>query len=155
MARRQKELGDFGEDRAAQLLSARGFAVEKMPKNFPFFDLMAKQGARRLLVPVKTRSKHTAKGKLKKDPFNLYTKQGHFESAKKIANFFGAELMWVAVTVDISAKTYCAYAGDVFKLPSPKRILHPTRDVPGHERLAIDVHDEVILESWSNVAARE
>jgi hypothetical protein len=61
------------------------FVIEKMPRNFPFFDLMAKQGARRLLIPVRTRNKFTAKGVVKKNNYNLYTKKGHFDSAR---NFF-------------------------------------------------------------------
>jgi hypothetical protein len=149
---REQELADFGEERARELLSGKGFEVKKMPKNFPFFDLMAKRGSRRLLIPVKTRNKFTKTGKLKKNSYNLYTKPGHHEAAKKIADFFGAEIAWFAVTVDSKAKTFSACMGDVARLPSPKRIpMHPTRDVPKHERLATDVPDAAISESWSNI----
>jgi hypothetical protein len=151
-SQRKQDLACFGEDRAFQLLSKKkGFDVEKMPKNFPFFDLMAKQGDRSLLVPVKTRSKHTAKGTIKTDSYNLYTKPGHFESAMKIARFFGAQIAWVAVTVDTKTKTYSAYTGEVSNLPSPRYIpMHPTLDVPKHDCLANDVPDGTISESWSN-----
>ena len=134
------------------MLSKKGFDVERMPKNFPFFDLMAKQGGRGILVPVKTRSRHTAKGAIKTDPYNLYTKPGHFKSAMKIAKFFGAQIDWVAVTVDTRTKTYSAYTGEVSKLPSPRHIpMHPTRDVPKHDCLATNVLDATISESWSNI----
>ena len=51
-AGRTQEIGDYGENRVVELLSQKGFTVEKMPKNFPFFDLMAKQGRRRLLEQI-------------------------------------------------------------------------------------------------------
>jgi hypothetical protein len=150
---REQELGDYGEDRARELLLARGFdPVEKMPKNFPFFDLMAKRGARRFLFSVRTRNKSTASGAVKKDNYNLYTKHGHFEAATKIAKFFAAKLCWVAVTVDTRTKTFSAYTGDVSKLPSPKYIpMHPTKHVPHHDWLATSVPDKTILKSWSNI----
>lgn len=153
---RQQALGDYGEDRARELLLGRGFdPVEKMPRNFPFFDLMAKQGARRLLFSVRTRNKFTASGALKKDNYNLYTKPGHYEAAAKIAKFFRAKLCWVAVTVDTRTKTFCAYTGDVAKLPSPKCIpMHPTKHVPHHDCLATDVLDATIVKSWSNTIVR-
>ncbi len=150
---REQELGDFGEDKALQLLSAKDINVEKMPKNFPFFDLMAKHGARRLLIPVRTRNRFTDKGILKRDNYKLYEKHGHYESASKIETFFGAEIYWVAVTVDTTAKTYSAYMGDVSKLRSPKHIpMHPTRDLPNHDCLASGVFDGAILASWNNIA---
>ncbi len=154
-AARRNALGDFGEDRALQLLQREGFVVEKMPKNFPFFDLMAKKGDRKVLVPVKARNKFTAKGKIKKNTYNLYTKKGHLESAEKIANFFGADLSWIAVTVDTKAKTYSAYMGDLRELPERKGRkyipMHPDRDVPNHRSLVIDEPDNAIQESWSNI----
>jgi hypothetical protein len=153
---RRQELGDYGEDRARELLLARGFdPVEKMPKNFPFFDLMAKQDARRLLFSVRTRNKYTASGALKKDNYNLYTKPGHYQAAAKIAKFFRGKLCWVAVTVDTRTKTFCAYTGDVAKLPSQKYIpMHPTKHVPHHDCLVTDVPDKTILKSWSNIIVR-
>jgi hypothetical protein len=69
------ELADFGEVRACQLLRDEGFVVERMPKNFPFYDLMATRGSCRLLVPVKTRNNTTSRGKIKTNSYNLYTKQ--------------------------------------------------------------------------------
>jgi hypothetical protein len=151
---REQELGDFGEDRALELLKRRFDEVEKMPRNFPFFDLMAKQGARRLLIPVRTRNKFTAKGNLKKNNYNLYTKNGHFASASKVATFFGAEIVWVAVTVDTMTKRFWAYMGDVdpSKPPLPTYIpMHPDHDVPKHDCLAGDVPHEAISASWSNI----
>jgi hypothetical protein len=152
---REQELGDFGEESALRLLKHRFDEIEKMPRNFPFFDLMAKRGTRRVLITVRTRNKFTAKGKLKKSDYNLYTKPGHFDSASKVATFFGAEIVWVAVTVDTytKTKTFCAYTGDVdrSKPPLPDYIpMHPD-DVPKHECLARDKFDEAISESWSNI----
>src|SRR5262245_37177495 len=127
MTSRKEELAEFGEIRACQLLRNKGFAVERMPKNFHFFDLMATRDSRRLLVPVKTRNNTTSKDKIKKNDYSLYRKPGHYESAKKIADFAGAEIVWIAVTVDAKAKTFSAYMGDIAKLPSPKCIpMHPT-----------------------------
>jgi hypothetical protein len=48
----------------------------------------------------------TSKGKLKTNPYNLYTKPGHYEAATRIAAFAGAKIFWVAVTVDAKAKTF-------------------------------------------------
>jgi hypothetical protein len=149
---RKQQLGDYGECRALHLLSENGL-VEKMPRNFPFFDLMSKQGTRRLLIAVRTRNKFTAKGTLKKDHYNLYTKTGHFESATKIANFFRAKIKWIAVTVDTKEKTFSVCMGDVSKLRSPKYIpMHPTRHVPGYNHLTTDQPDPAISQSWSNIA---
>jgi Holliday junction resolvase-like predicted endonuclease len=107
---RRRELGDFGEDRALQLLIEKGLEfVEKMPRNFHFFDLMARRDGRNVLFPVKTRSKHTAKGNLKTNGYNH--KEEQIESVKKIASFFNAKVEWIAVTVDTKTKTYSAYNG--------------------------------------------
>jgi hypothetical protein len=156
--RREQELGDFGEDRALELLSNNGFTVEKMPRNFPFFDLMAKRDGRHFLVPVKTRNKFKPNGKLRKNTYNLYTKAGHLESVEKIANFFGLEIHWVAVTVDSRAKTSSACMGDASEIPAQngrKYIpMHPTRDVARHRRLVIDEHDDAIKGSWINITER-
>jgi hypothetical protein len=156
---REQKLGDFGEDKALQLLKHRFNDIEKMPPNFPFFDLMAKRGSRRLLISVRTRNKFTAigalkDGALKDDNYNLYTKKGHYESASKIATFFGAKIVWVAVTVDTTTKTFCAYTGDVdvSRPPLPTYIpMHPDRHVPYHDCLARDVFDEAISSSWRNI----
>ena len=70
------------------------------------------------------------------------------------ATFFGAEIVWVAVTVDTKTKTFCAYTGDVdtSKPPLPKYIpMHPNRDVCKHDCLARDVFDEEISASWSKI----
>jgi hypothetical protein len=130
----RRELAEFGETRACQLLRKEGSAVERMPRNFHFFDLMATRNSCRLLVPVKTRNNTTSMGKLKTDPYNLYTKPGHHEAATKIAAFAGAKIFWVAVTVDAKAKTFSVYMGDVAKLLSAERIpMHPKRDLHKHK----------------------
>jgi hypothetical protein len=149
---RTQKLGDFGEDKALQLLKPRYDEIEKMPPGTPFFDLRARKGSQWFLFPVKTRNKRRFNGKLKKDNYNLYPKEGHYESACKIASSSGAEIRWVAMTVDTTTKSYRAYMGDVSKLPSPKYIpMHPDRDVPKHECLTSgDVFDEEISASWSN-----
>src|SRR5262245_26632406 len=149
---RTNQLADFGEVRASRLLQQKGFQVERMPKNFPFFDLMAKRNSCRLLVPVKTRNNTTSKNKTKTNDYSLYRKPGHYEAAKKIADFAGAKIFWVTVTVDAKAKTFSAYIGDVVKLASPKCIpMHPNRHVPDYECLTKDQPDDEILEAWSNV----
>ena len=89
---RENQLADFGEVRACRLLQQKGFKVERMPKNFPFFDLMATRNSCRLLVPVKTRNITTSKGKPKTDSYKLYDKRGHHEAAKKIADFARAKI---------------------------------------------------------------
>jgi len=152
MTSRKDQLAEFGETRACQLLRKEGFAVERMPKNFPFFDLMATRNSCRLLVPVKTRNNTTSKGKIKTNDYSLYRKPGHYEAAKKIADFVGAKIFWVAMTVNAKAKTFSAYMGDVAKLPSPKCIpMHPTRHVRDYECLTKDQPDNEISETWSNV----
>jgi len=149
---RENQLAEFGEVRACRLLRQGGFAVERMPKNFPFFDLMAKRDTCRLLVPVKTRNNTTSKGETKKDAYRLYDKRGHYEAAKKIADFAGAKIFWVAVTVNVYAKTFSAYIGDVAKLSRTTRIpMHPERDVPNHKCLTKNQPDNEISETWSNV----
>jgi hypothetical protein len=148
----EHELAEYGEDLARRLLSDRGFDAVKMPERFPYFDLMAKQGAHRLLVPVKTRNKHEADGNLKRNTYNLYTKPHHLPAAQKIATFFGAELRWIAVTVDTCAKTFSACMGDVSALPNnAKQIpMDPDLHVPTYERLARDEPDRNISAAWSN-----
>jgi hypothetical protein len=149
---RENQLADFGEIRACRLLQQKGFKVERMPKNFPFFDLMATRNSCRLLVPVKTRNITTSKEKPKTDSYKLYDKRGHHEAAKKIADFAGAKIFWVTVTVDSKAKTFSAYIGDVAVLSSPKRIpMHPIRHVCGYKCLTKDEPDDEILTAWSNV----
>jgi len=151
---RKQALADFGEDRAYRLLKHRFNEIERMPRNFPFFDLMARQGTRTLLISVKTRSKFDASGSLKDDNYNLYTNKGHFASVSKIATFFGAKIVWVAVTVDTKTKTFCDYWGDVdpSKPPLPGYIpMHPTRHVPDHDCLASNWPDEAISDLWSNI----
>jgi hypothetical protein len=146
------ELAAFGEVRACRLLRQRHFKVDRTPKNFPFFNLMATRGLCRLLVPVKTRNNTTSRGKLKTNSYDLYTKPGHHEAATKIAAFAGAKIFWIAVTVDAKAKTFSAYMGDVAKLRSPKCIpMHPTRDMPNHKCLTKNQPDNEISETWSNV----
>jgi hypothetical protein len=149
---RQNELAEFGEVRAYRLLRQNAFSVDRMPKNFPLFDLMARRGSCRVLVPVKTRNNTTAKGRIKTNAYNLYTKPSHYEAAKKIADFAGAKIFWVAVTVDVKAKTFSAYIGDVAKLPSKKYIpMHPTRNLRNYRCLTKNQRDEEILAAWSNV----
>jgi hypothetical protein len=103
--------------------------------------------------PSRQEIKYTAKGALKKDAYRLYTKKGHFESAMKIANFFGAKIEWVTVTVDTTTKAYSAYRGDLSEIPSPPtRIpMHPKKHVPKYDCLARDVPDEAISQCWSNI----
>jgi hypothetical protein len=149
---RKDALAEFGETRACQLFRQKGFTVDRMPKNFPFFDLMATRGSCRLLVPVKTRNKTTSKGTPKLNAYSLYEKPGHYAAAKKIADFAGAKIFWVTVAVDAKAKTFSAYMGDVAKLSSPKRIpMHPKRHVPNHKSLVIDQPHDGICKAWSNV----
>ena len=149
---RQNQLAEFGEVRACRLLRQKRFSVDRMPKNFPFFDLMVKRGSCRLLVPVKTRNNTTSEGKTKTNDYRLYDKPGHYEAAKKIADFVGAKIFWVAVTVDAKAKTFSAYMGDVAKLSSPSRIpMHPARHVPKYKCLTKNQFDDEISEAWSNV----
>jgi hypothetical protein len=151
-SKRERELADFGELRACQLLRQEGFVVERMPRNFHFFDLMATRGSCRLLVPVKTRNKTTSKGTPKLNAYSLYEKRGHYAAAKKIADFAGAKIFWVTVVVDAKAKTFSAYMGDVAKPSPPKRIpMHPKRHVPNHKSLVVDQPDYGICEAWSNV----
>jgi hypothetical protein len=152
MANRKAELAEFGEIRAYNLLRQNGFVLERMSPNFHFFDLMATRGSCRLLVPVKTRNNTTSKGKPKINPYNLYPKLGHYEAAMKIANFAGAKIFWVAVTVDAKAQTFSAYMGDVGKLPSYKRIpMHPTNDLFKYNCLAKDEYDPGNQRAWSKV----
>jgi hypothetical protein len=151
-AERRDRLREFGETRACQLLRKEGFAVETMPRNFHFFDLMATRNSCRLLVSVKTRCNTTSKGKLKTNAYGLYTKLGHHQAATKIADFAGAKIFWVAVTVNAIAKTFSAYMGDVAKLSSAKRIpMHPKHHVPNHKCLTSNQSDNEISKDWSNV----
>jgi hypothetical protein len=150
---RRQALADFGEDRAFRLLKHRFDVIEKMPPNFPFFDLMARQGTRTFLIPVKTRTKFKPNGDLRTADYNLYWKEDHFPSVSKIANFFGAKIVWVAVTVDPATKTFCAYMGDVTSNPPLPRYIpmHPTRHVPDHDCLASNWPDEAISLSWRKI----
>jgi len=133
---RRQALADFGEDRAFRLLKHRFDVIEKMPPNFPFFDLMARQGTRTFLIPVKTRTKFKPNGDLRTADYNLYWKEDHFPSVSKIAT-----------------KTFCAYMGDVTSNPPLPRYIpmHPTRHVPDHDCLASNWPDEAISLSWRKI----
>jgi hypothetical protein len=48
-----KELGNLGEDRAAALLRARGYEVEKLSVNAPTYDLRVKAKSQEFFVSVK------------------------------------------------------------------------------------------------------
>lgn len=48
-----KELGDLGEDHAAELLRMRGYRVEKLPINAPTYDLRVKGKSHEFFISVK------------------------------------------------------------------------------------------------------
>jgi len=55
---RTQKLGDFGEDKALQLLKPRYDEIEKMPPGTPFFDLRARQ--RLSMVPFSRKDEKQA-----------------------------------------------------------------------------------------------
>jgi hypothetical protein len=77
------------------LLCAWLFIYASQASRWASSELKATRGSCRLLVPVKTRNNTTSKGKLKTDPYNLYTRPGHHDAATKIAAFAGAEIFSV------------------------------------------------------------
>jgi hypothetical protein len=74
--RKKDELADFGEVRACQLLRNEGFEVERMPKNFPFYDLMATRGSCRLLVSSEDAQQHHVQGKAEDEFLQLVYQAG-------------------------------------------------------------------------------
>jgi LCP family protein required for cell wall assembly len=82
-------------DALGDLLCAWLFIYASQASRWASSELKATRGSCRLLVPVKTRNNTTSKGKLKTDPYNLYTRPGHHDAATKIAAFAGAKIFWV------------------------------------------------------------
>ena len=155
MARR-KRLGDFGEIVAKEIIANLGYTnVEMMPPNTPIFDLQADYDNERYIFSVKTRNKWRHNGDLKIDDYNLYADKGKAEDTRKKLGVQLKNLMWVAVTVDIKTKTYCAYLGNVNQLTTMKYIPMKPQDIDSHissgRCIASDEYDSRISSTWSNI----
>jgi len=103
---RRKELGDWGEQLAMDVLGRRGFVdvvdLNRERSNTVFADLYAVGDGRRYVISVKTRIEPNDRYKFQKD----YRR--HAAMAEKDRR---AEAAWLAIPIDKTKRTFGAYFG--------------------------------------------
>jgi hypothetical protein len=128
---RRRELGDWGEQKALDLLKRdSGFKcardVNEQTHNHPFGDIYAERGYERFLIGVKTRNMYQVNGELNCD-YNIRRKGADVHS---VAQRYKADLGWVAIQVIPEQQTFNAYFGTITQIDRrfsiPMR--PPTRD---------------------------
>lgn len=152
---RLRALGDWGEQKAAELLERAGFIdireLNSDFRNHPFGDVCATRGGKRYLIGVKTRNKYQVSGLL--NPTYNVRKRG--ADVEKIARLNRAELAWVAISVIPEAQKFSAYFGTLFQIQEDgERFSIPMQPVrtSQYERLSRtpEEFDSLIREEWSN-----
>jgi hypothetical protein len=119
---RRKELGDWGEVKALELLRRPGSSfknardVNQETHNHPFGDIYAERDRRRLLLGVKTRNMYQVSGKLNGE-YNIRKKGADVLS---IARRYNADLGWVAIQVIPERQTFNAYFGTIAEIEESK-----------------------------------
>jgi hypothetical protein len=108
---RLRALGDWGEQKGAELLKRVGFTdVRELNTEFPkhpFGDICAMRNGVRYLIGIKTRNKYQVSGFL--NPTYNVRKRGI--NVQAIAQAQQAILAWVAISVVPEAQTFSAYFG--------------------------------------------
>lgn len=153
---RQKALGDWGEEKALELLKRPGSGfknardVNKETHNHPFGDIFAERGRARLLLGVKTRNMYRVSGTLNGE-YNIRKKGADVLS---IARRYKADLGWVAIQVIPEQQTFNAYFGTIAEIDKSKeRFSIPMRPdkTAGYVRLGQeDEFNSSIRPEWSN-----
>jgi hypothetical protein len=119
---RRKALGDWGEEKALELLKRAGSGfknprdVNKETHNHPFGDIYAERGRGPLLLGVKTRNMYQVSGKLNCD-YNIRKKRADVLS---IAHQYNADLGWIAIQVIPERQTFNAYFGTIAQIEESK-----------------------------------
>lgn len=100
----EKQLGDFGEKIAKEILKGNGYEQLKIfdkegLENFPYADILAEKDGKRCFISVKTRCRYGKNGE--NLSYNINREKG--EALKKV---FKAEAYWIAVTIDNKERKY-------------------------------------------------
>ena len=120
-ARRRKSLGELGELIAVKVLVDDSFDrianLNDSAVNYPFADLIAEKGGKRLVISVKARNKFQRDGSL-----NASYKLGSNAYAHAVAAEveFAATACWMAIQFD--EKTFSVYMGELQELGHKKAI---------------------------------
>ena len=121
-AARNSKLGDKGETLAERCLKKHGFVdvrnLNNERANHPFADLYAEKGSVRYVVSVKTRNEFEVGGGVN----SSYKLTRNEKRLREVEAAYSAQAAWVAVCVNIDAKTFSAYFGLVKDLQTFKRI---------------------------------
>jgi hypothetical protein len=152
---RLRALGDWGEQKAVELLERAGFTdiheLNSEFRNHPFGDIRAARGRKRYLIGVKTRNKYQTSGLL--NPTYNVRKRGN--DVEKIARLHHADLAWVAISVIPETQKFSAYFGTLSQIQEHgERFSIPMQPVrtTQYERLSRspEEFDSSIHEEWSN-----
>lgn len=127
-AKRSRELGDWGEERAIQHLTLMGYtSVQNMnlaQPNHPFSDIHAERDGKKYRISVKTRNRYenVAIGSPPKENTRYKITPREFKWAAKMQNE-GFTPAWMAIALDTKKQTYCCYFGEITSLGSRRGIL--------------------------------
>jgi len=121
--KRTKELGDWGEQKAVELLTRRGSGfinvkdINTETANHPFGDVFAERvNSHPCVIGVKTRNKYQATGPLNAT-YNVRKKGFDIDA---IGERYNAQLAWVAIQVIPELQTFNAYFGTIDQIQEAK-----------------------------------
>jgi hypothetical protein len=154
---RRKELGDWGEQKAIELLRRQGSGfinvkdINAETANHPFGDVFAgRVNSHACVIGVKTRNKYQASGPLNAT-YNVRKKGFDIDA---IGKRYNAQLAWVAIQVIPEVQTFNAYFGTIDQIQEAKErfsIPMKAHETLRYQRLgAKDEFDPVIRKEWSN-----
>jgi hypothetical protein len=154
---RRKALGDWGEQKAIELLKrlGTGFAnvrdINRETHNHPFGDAYADRvNHPPCVIGVKTRNMYRASGPLN-PTFNVRKKGFDIDA---IGRLYNATLAWIAIQVIPELQTFNAYFGTIDQIQEVKeRFSIPMKasDTVRYQRLgAKDEFDPSMRKQWSN-----
>ena len=153
---RRKALGDWGEQKALELLNRGGSGFSKIrdinaeSANHPFGDIYAERGKVRFVIGVKARNRYQASGPL--NPTYNVRKKGYDIDA--IARRYDAVLAWIAIQTIPELQTFNAYFGTINQIQEAKErfsIPMRPRETSRYERLGAENEFAPTLSAeWSN-----
>jgi hypothetical protein len=153
---RRKALGDWGEDKAYELLTRTGSGFSNVrdinaeTANHPFGDLYAEHGKDRFVIGVKTRNRYQASGPLNAT-YNVRKKGFDIEA---IGRRYKAVLAWIAIQTIPELQTFNAYFGTIDEIQETKeRFSIPMKphETAHYKRLgAEDEFAATLSKNWSN-----
>lgn len=156
-AERRKALGDWGEQKAIELLRRQGSGfvdvrdINAETHNHPFGDVYAgRVKGRPCVIGVKTRNMYQASGPLN-STYNVRKKGFDIDA---IGKRYNALLAWIAVQVIPELQSFNAYFGTIDKIQEAKErfsIPMKAHQAVHYQRLgAKDEYDPEIQKEWSN-----